>query len=71
MVILHKQSVSCRSYIKKFIQTIHEGNADRYLVALLQDRGRVDKEKINKIDDNDVSLNLDIIILISQMKPSQ
>ena len=58
------------AFHKTFIKPIHDGNADRRSVAKSQDKGNLDEEKINKIEANDVSLQLDVTTLTYQMKPS-
>ena len=54
---------------RSFTTAIHENNADKYLVANSQDKGHVDSDKMNKFDDQEVALLLDITKLSSNLKP--
>ena len=56
---------------RRLITVIHEGNTDKYLVANSQDKGHVDEDKMNKHDNNEVALHLDITTLASNLKPQE
>ena len=56
---------------RNFIQYTHEGTTDRYLVTRSQDKSYLDRERINSIVTNNVSVQLNITVLLYQLLPVQ